>query len=59
MRDQSRAVIKTFAYQCCNEIKVLHEVVVEVWRRMDDGWDEDSYGWVEVMLEMGRGVMMA
>ncbi|GFZ42328.1 hypothetical protein JCM24511_00043 [Saitozyma sp. JCM 24511] len=57
-REKSRTVLRTFSYQCCYEIEVVQLVVEEMWRRIDEGRDDESCGWVEIMMELGCPVLI-
>lgn len=58
LRDKSRAIMAMFAYQCCEEIKRIAEIVEELWRRIDEGREVDFCGWMLAMVEMGRPVLL-
>lgn len=57
-RTAARDLLKTFQYQCCYEAEGTLSVVEEVWRRVDEGRDEEACGVAEVMLEMGRPILL-
>lgn len=58
-RDEARGIVKTFAYQCCHEIESSRMVIEEMWRRIDEGYDDEACNWREVLLEIGRPVLLA
>ncbi|EKD01466.1 hypothetical protein A1Q2_04215 [Trichosporon asahii var. asahii CBS 8904] len=53
-RNVARGVMKTFAYQCCHELEVSREIIEEMWKRIDQGYDDESSNWREVAIEIGR-----
>ncbi|BEI82478.1 hypothetical protein CcaverHIS002_0303460 [Cutaneotrichosporon cavernicola] len=57
-RETARGIIKTFAYQCCHEIESVRVLVEEMWRRIDEGYDDEACNWREVLLEIGRPVLI-
>lgn len=58
LREQSRIVVKMFAYQCCKEIERLSQLIEEIWSRLDVGREIGVCGWVEVLIEMGLPVLL-
>ncbi|WOO78823.1 Aspercryptin biosynthesis cluster-specific transcription regulator atnN [Vanrija pseudolonga] len=57
-RNTARSILKTFAYQCCHELEVIRLVMEEMWRRADDGYDDEACGTREIALEFGRAVLI-
>lgn len=57
-RNEARGIVKTFAYQCCHEIESSRVVIEEMWRRIDEGYDDEACNWREVLLEIGRPVLI-
>jgi hypothetical protein len=57
-REKARTVLRSFSYQCCYEIEVLQLIVEETWRRLEEGRDDESCGWVEIMVELGCPVLL-
>ncbi|KLT46037.1 hypothetical protein CC85DRAFT_325289 [Cutaneotrichosporon oleaginosum] len=57
-RDTARGIVKTFAYQCCHEIESVRVLIEEMWRRIDEGYDDEACNWREVLLEIGRPVLI-
>lgn len=57
-RNSARGVIRTFAYQCCHELEAAREIIEEMWRRMDEGRDDEASNWREVAIEIGRPVLI-
>lgn len=57
-RDVARGIIKTFAYQCCHEIESTRMVIEEMWRRIDEGYDDEACNWREITVEIGRPVLI-
>ena len=57
-RDDVQKLLDVFAYQCCYEIEVLRQIIEVMWERMDQGRDDESVGWTEVMVEIGWPVLI-
>lgn len=57
-RNVARGIIKTFAYQCCHEIESTRMLIEEMWRRMDEGYDDEACNWREIAIEIGRSVLI-
>jgi hypothetical protein len=57
-RETARGIVKTFAYQCCHEIESVRVLIEEMWRRIDEGYDDEACNWREVLLEIGRPVLI-
>ena len=58
LREQARGILKIFAYQCCNEINVIREVMEGMWQRMDEGCDDRTCHYYEVMKEIGKPMLL-
>lgn len=57
-RDRLRAIVASFAYQCCEEIVVISHVLESMWERLDDGRSGHVMDWQEVALELGKPVLL-
>jgi hypothetical protein len=57
-REATRQTLKAFEYQCCYEIAVAQAVIEEMWRRADEGMDDDTSHWKRCFLELGCPVLL-
>jgi len=57
-RNVARGIIKTFAYQCCHEIESTRTIIEEMWRRIDEGYDDEACNWREIAVEIGLSVLI-
>lgn len=57
-RDRLRAIVASFAYQCCEEIVVISRVLESMWDRLDGGRGGRLMDWQEVLLELGKPVLL-
>jgi hypothetical protein len=57
-RNVARGIVKTFAYQCCHEIESTSTLIEEMWRRIDEGYDDEACNWREIAIEIGRSVLI-
>lgn len=57
-REAITSLIHSFEAQCGDELSVLLEVLVESWARADGGADEEALGYRQILLEIGRPVLI-
>jgi hypothetical protein len=53
-----RSLIQSFEFQCGEELQVLLEVLEESWSRADAGADDEALGWRQILLDIGKPVLI-
>lgn len=53
-----RALIQSFEAQCGEELQVMLEVLEESWSRADAGADNEALGWRQILLDIGKPVLI-
>ncbi|GHJ85866.1 hypothetical protein NliqN6_2268 [Naganishia liquefaciens] len=57
-RDAITSLIHSFEAQCGDELSVLLEVLVESWARADTGANEEALGYRQLLLDIGKPVLI-
>jgi hypothetical protein len=53
-----RSLVVTFEAQCGDELQVLLEVLEESWIRADAGADDESTNWRQILLDIGKPILI-
>jgi hypothetical protein len=53
-----RDLIQSFEAQCGEELQVMLEVLEESWSRADAGADDEALGWRQILLDIGKPVLI-